>query len=129
MQRPSPLEAPTTTVLDIFALSCNESLVAQRIGVRLHGERASPEHCIGRCRLVRPGEYHNMPSGTEFLWRKNELDRLMVGVEAQQERDIQHPLPPCVAVGNAVAVEEHRDRFRKSGAPGLLPLEVSDASA
>jgi hypothetical protein len=32
MQRPSPLEAPITTVRDISALSCNEPLQAQRIG-------------------------------------------------------------------------------------------------
>ncbi len=37
MQRPSPLDAPITTVLDIFALPCNATPQAQRIGRKVFG--------------------------------------------------------------------------------------------
>lgn len=43
-----------------------------------------------------------------------------MGVEAQQERVVQQPLTAGVAVGDAVAVEEHRDGLGEIGAPVLV---------
>src|SRR5215471_2435326 len=131
MQRPSPLEAPTTTVRDILALSCKgrcRHSVSAASGARndwavfaltrcgflqgfqyhrrvcLDDELASPGHLVGRRRLLRPGEHHEAPGGAEFLWWEGEFDRLIMGVETQQERVIEHPLTARIAIGDAVTV-------------------------
>ena len=88
--------------------------------VGLDGELGGRAQFLGGLASSAPVSTTARHSVAEFRWRKGEFDRLVVGVEAQHERVVEHSLTARIEVGNAVAVEEHRDGFRETRAPVLV---------
>ncbi len=73
-----------------------------------------------RCRLAgRPCRVRRSTAVRSRQFRGDEVLLLVVGVEAQQERVVDHPLAAFVRRRDRLAVEEHRHALVEAGTPVL----------
>ena len=87
---------------------------ARRVGRHHTGPGGQREHLADR------GVHDDRPPRAVLRRREGDLDVFVMGVEAQQERVVRDRLAAAVDLGDAVAVEEHRDALAEAGVPVLL---------